>query len=118
MSPLLGLLLAMNIKYKVRSFSVKALSEAEISSMRDIQVKKFVVQQSQIGAFIGGAAEKALMAFPWIPKDMVRKAQSFVPFIMSWLSPGETIRLYVQLDMELAGIPISSRSVFVVQVTA
>ena len=107
----------MKIPYRLKSLSLKLLSESEISLIKDIPIKKFVVQQSSVEGFAKNAVEKATSSFTWIPKETLTKLQSSLPLMLSWFAPGETINLLVQVVMEIAGFPIASRSLFVIQIT-
>lgn len=106
----------MNIPYKFRSLTFKVLSEAEIAAVRDVPVKEFIVQQDAVKGFISSATDKAKSSFPWMQAAMIQKLQAALPFILSWLSPGETVRFLAQLEIQVAGFPIVSRSVFIVKV--
>jgi hypothetical protein len=106
----------MPIKYNIKSLTIKVLEESEMRAVYDVPVKEFLVQQTDIKSFVGSLAEKAAVHFPWIPRETLSKVQSSLPFITSLFSPGEVVRVFVQLNIEIAGFPIVSRSVFVVKV--
>jgi len=103
----------MNISPKFKSLSLKVLSEGEFAAIKDIPVKDFIVQQALFDSFLVDLTHKG---FPWLPKDAINKVQSSMPFILSLFTPGETIRMFVQLNIEIMGLPIASRSRFSIRV--